>query len=381
VFLHSFSELTELPFALLIGLTFLAYQSRQWLAMSMLAGLSPLGRPEGFGFVVLAAAALVAHRRWWWLLVLPVPLVLWNHAGWLLSGRPDPWWRWLPDNWPYAAQSLYERGNVLKFVALLPAVVSPLVFPATCLGIWSSLGSIVWLRRATPRRSPAQPQDQHQDVCQFLIAAIPLLILLVHSILYATGKLASSGEVRYMLVVAPFWGLLSAKGWEWVFTLLEWRRPFMFAGIVSLLPIFANFAYRVVPLKLDDDWLRARRAAVWYQTSDISKDFPRLATAHRAINYFTGIIDLDEERAVEWRKDTLATPTPGTIVFWDPMYSIYNSDANRSVPLELLTRAGWIDVTDHVPRFGRDWRVLLSPKDVHGRDVDVRALPYSPSNP
>ena len=37
---------------------------------------------------------------------------------------------------------------------------------------------------------------------------VALLISLVgHSILTATGKLASNGELRYMLIVAPFWGV------------------------------------------------------------------------------------------------------------------------------------------------------------------------------
>src|SRR3982751_1010719 len=50
VFLHSFSELTELPFALLIGLAFWMYQTRRWLLMAIFIGPSPLSRPEGFGF-------------------------------------------------------------------------------------------------------------------------------------------------------------------------------------------------------------------------------------------------------------------------------------------------------------------------------------------
>jgi len=216
VFLHSFSELTELPFALLLGAAFLAYQRRRWLILAILTGLGPLARPEGFGFLLLAAVALVAHRRSWWLLVLPIPLLLWNHAGWVISGSQGPWWGWLPGNWPYSKQSLYESGHVLHFVALLPAVTSPLVFPATLLGVWRSFVD------ATP--------DVHLARCQRLIAIIPLLILVGHSLLYATGKLASSGELRYMLVVAPFWGLLSARGWEWVFARFNRRRTVTWAG-------------------------------------------------------------------------------------------------------------------------------------------------------
>src|SRR4051812_46755301 len=55
MFLHSFSELTELPFATLIILAFAAYQSQRFGLMAILIAVAPLGRPEGFGFIVLAA--------------------------------------------------------------------------------------------------------------------------------------------------------------------------------------------------------------------------------------------------------------------------------------------------------------------------------------
>ena len=45
-----------------------------------------------------------------------------------------------------------------------------------------------------------------------LTAAIPLGVLLVHSLLYRLGKMASYGEPRYLLVVPPFWAALSAGG-------------------------------------------------------------------------------------------------------------------------------------------------------------------------
>ena len=88
VFLHSFSELTELPFALLLGCAFLAYVRRQWLLMTVLIALAPLARPEGFGFLLLAATALIAHRRMRWLFLLPVPLIVWDISGAWLYGWP-----------------------------------------------------------------------------------------------------------------------------------------------------------------------------------------------------------------------------------------------------------------------------------------------------
>jgi hypothetical protein len=351
VYLHSFSELTELPFAFLLALGFRAYQSRQWLAMAIVIALTPLSRPEGLGFIVLAAIALLLHRRWFWIPILVVPLIVWNYLGWVLSGKPGESWRWLINEWPYSATSLYERGSILQFVWFLPAIVSPFVFPATGVGIWRSMKA----KGEVPK----------------LVALIPLLILIAHSILFATGRLASSGELRYMLIVAPFWGLLGASGWEWLFERLNGRRPLLWAAVAALLPIVFNAYYRVIPLIQHEDWKQAQRAVDWYRTSDLRSDFPHVATSHQAIFYYLDTMPTD------WQKQTLANPAPGTIVFWDPMYSIYNSDAKRSIPLEELLADGWIDVTDRLPRIGKDWHILLSPKDVRGQDA--QASPHFPS--
>src|SRR5207248_972568 len=155
-FLHSFSELTELPFAALIGVACLAYQRRQFLIMSILVAISPLSQPEGFGFLLLAAIALIAHRRWWWLILLPLPTFLWDYRGWQMYGTPQysnamhlpqslQWILWLKENWPYAAQSVYGRGSIFHYAMLMPAVTSPLIFPATCLGVWlCPRGKILW---------------------------------------------------------------------------------------------------------------------------------------------------------------------------------------------------------------------------------------------
>jgi hypothetical protein len=356
VFLHSFSELTELPFAFLLGLAFLAYQARRWFLFAVLIGLTPLSRPEGFGFLALGAIALIAHRRWYWLPLLLVPLIGWDVAGWMLGGREGPWWRWLPSNWPYATDSLYARGNILHFVGLLPVIVSPLLVVPMLLGIVQNL------------RNAAKDSTNHApSTIDGLIAIIPLMILIGHSVLYALGKMASNGEARYMLVVAPFWGLLSAKGWEWIWTRLDWRWPLRAAGVAALAPILANFYWGVVPLTLYTDWTQARDIVKWYESSPISKQYPRLSTGHQALYYFMGIPGNDSQRGLDFRRDTLLpTPPKGVLIVWDPVYAVFNSDARRKVPLEELIDAGWIDVTDRVPDFGKGWRILVSPQDATG---------------
>ena len=139
LFLHSFEEMTELPFALVLGLAFLAWQSRRFYLAAALAAWLPLGRPEGFGILVLLVGALLLHRKWFALLLLPLPLLLWDWVGWSISHAAGPWYRWLFDCWPYASKSSYGHGQLLALVAVLPTIVSPLVMPAMILGIGRSL--------------------------------------------------------------------------------------------------------------------------------------------------------------------------------------------------------------------------------------------------
>jgi hypothetical protein len=140
-YMHSFSELTEIPFALAAVLAFWAYQSRQFLAMTILVAITPTGRPEGFFLIALAAVALMAHRRWYYLVLLPVPLMIWSYCGWLTYGSPGdmPWYTWLKRQWPYAAESAYGSGPWYHFIRLLPVLVSPFVFPVLLPGAWLSV--------------------------------------------------------------------------------------------------------------------------------------------------------------------------------------------------------------------------------------------------
>ncbi len=365
VFLHSFSELTELPFAALIGLAFLAYQRKRWLVMTILASLSPLARPEGFGFVLLACVALVVHRRWWWILLLPIPLLLWNHLGWLQSGRPGPWWSWLISSWPYAGQSLYRSGSVLHYVALLPAVTGPFVFPATCIGIWRSLIARCEL-------------DPHLCICRRLIALIPLMILIAHSALYATGKMASSGELRYMLIVAPFWGLLAGAGWEWVFARLSWRFPLRWGAVAAFAGALGNVIYPVLPLRPSDneDFPQARRFVRWFSDSRLERDFPRVCAAQMYIYFLLDVSPTDSVRALEYRRDLVSSPPANTILVWDPIYSLYNADTRRSITLDELRAFGWIDAPPELQAPIEGWRILLSPSA-----STTQETPDSPPSP
>jgi hypothetical protein len=426
VFLHSFSELTELPFALLLGLAFWAYCRRQWFVMALLAGLLPAARPEGFGFLILTCVALAAHRRWRWIIILPIPLLVWTYAGWRLYGRPVysdslsrhlpadmQWLMWLRHEWPYADKSAYASGSIFHFIALLPVIVSPLLLPFFGIGVWQSIwpgarrhgGTVArWGGGAEAGREKEMQEARMEDgkgaspsntpspvthsgflsslrafvpPClrafpnQLLIAAIPLMILIGHSLLYWLGRMASNGELRYMLIVAPFWGLLSAKGWEWTFGRLDWKHPFLLAGLASMLPLAVNGYYHVVPIYPSIDSAKASAVARWYRSSHFAIDYPRILCSNPEIPYWLDVSFTDGGQMREWRKSVVAKAQPGTLLIWDPVYGLYNADTHRVVTLDEIRAAGWIDrpdLAEPVNALGGDqWHIFLSPKSIFGR--------------
>jgi hypothetical protein len=384
VFLHSFAELTELPFALLMALAMLAYQRRRWFWLALVVGLTPLSRPEGFGFLLLAAGTLLVHGRARWWAVLVVPLIAWDVAGWWLYGKPGHWWGWLYANWPYAGDSLYSRGYLLKYVAMMPAFVGPLVFPATLIGIGLCLGasvrslpglasSFTLAERAVaidgshPLRAGWRRAirahwfvTDHRRRCDVLIAVLPLMVLVGHSLLTRLGKMGSNGEIRYMLVVAPFWALLSARGWGWLFTRYRWPHALAWAGLAAALPVVVNRMYTVLPQRPTPDWVEAAQIAEWYKTDPIGRRYPHIALAHPGLLYALDFSPVDG-RIVDWRRSRIDQVPPGTLLVWAYPDSLFNSDATRSIPLEEIRRDGWVPMRTPWTGGKGQWEFFHSP--------------------
>jgi hypothetical protein len=366
-YMHSFSELTEIPFAFVAILAFWAYQSKRFLLMAILVGITPSGRPEGFFLIALAGLALLAHRRWYYLFVLPLPLLLWSYLGWLTWGRPADmrWYMWVAENWPYAARSAYGSGQWYAFILQLPVLLSPLVFPSLFGGIICSV------RQGLVRVGDWRPAllVDHAARCQFLIAFIPLTILVVHSVLWALGLMASNGSMRYLLCVAPLWALLCARGWEWVWDRFRLPAPFLVAALAAAVPILPNAYYKFVPLKAYESDLLGRAVAQWYKaTPGLEADYPRVMASLPAIFFAMDLSESNPKRGAGWGQKNINGTPDGVILFWD-LNALQNASLSMIVTKEQVEAAGWIWVGNVV--YGGVWSdVYLSPRTASGAKTD-----------
>src|SRR5258706_4111660 len=361
-YLHSFSELTEIPFAFVATLAFWAYQSKNFLAMTILVAITPSGRPEGFFLIALAALALIAHRRWYYLFTLPVPLLLWSYLGWLTWGRPADmrWYRWLQVNWPYAAKSAYGSGEWYHFILQLPVLVSPLFFPALPIGLFLSIRAV--LRRM---QGGIALSTDHTARCNFMIAFIPLTILFVHSVLWSKGLMASNGELRYLLCVAPLWALLCAQGWEWAWDRFRLPAPFLIAALAATTPIYANRYYQVVPFKVYSEDLLGRAVTDWYRkTPGLRTDYPRMMASLPAIYFALDLSQSNPKYGETWGRKNVEKKSDGVILLWD-INALTNASRDMIVGKEEIDAAGWIWIGNII--YDDKWcMVYLSPKTASG---------------
>lgn len=342
LFAHSFSELTEIPFALLLIGAFWAYVRKQFLLLACLAAISPLARPEGFGLILVTLVALIGHGRLRWTVVLPLGLIGWSWLGWHVYGGPSeyPWWRWLPQNWPYSGDSVYGRGSAFRFIGVLPAVIGPMAFPLIWIGAWEIVTATV--QRPWKSHVVRQFLSDHDYRCQALVAIVPLGILFGHSLLWVLGKMASNGEPRYMLIVAPFWALLAGIGWAWVCQKVKIAKPVRWTVFAALIPIAANIYYPAFPMKPAIDDRLAIKIADWIDANpDIQQDHPMLAAALPHLFIRLDRDRLDKARVVDSSIDIASNPPAGVMLVWDKVYSLFNSDARYVVPEPLLIEHGW----------------------------------------
>ncbi len=330
VFTQTCGILTELLFAALLGLGFVAYRSSRPRAAALAWSLLPLARPEGFFLGLLFGLVFLFARRAhttprlsparfanamllgsgtavWWLSGLPI----YRSAAWLI----EEW----PKNW--AVESVYGHGHPLHFVGFLAVVVTPALIPPFVVG-----ARVAWL---AGRR------------LELLVIGF---VVGLHATLWTLGLFGSAGYPRYLVTVAPLIGAVIALGIERLFagwtrlrsaasTETRWRR--FEIGSAALLATVLMFWPNTGPVLGDVDVKFL--TGVWPWCSAYRAEHPtmRFVVDHPA---FTMIGDFDPfRRGYQFKPKFLDYAEVGDVAVWESKFAARYSGIRK----EDLARYGF----------------------------------------
>src|SRR5205814_10265767 len=145
---------------------------------------------------------------------------------------------------------------------------------------------------------------------------------------------------------------------------------------------YSNYKhYQVGATTPSDDHRQAHQAADWFEHGPKRDQFPRLIANNIGVHYFLDISPTERLRTREWRKTVIAQAQPGTIINWDPVFGVYNSDATRSVRATDIDSAGWVldipaslavnDLSDSAELDDSRWLIWRSPKSLAGESTPI----------
>lgn len=305
-FMSSFSALTEPTFALVLTISvYLILKEKYYLAAIIISFL-PFARTEGFFIVPLFSVylLLIKQVKAFWLTA--TGSVLYSLVGGLVFNDL----LWIIHQNPYkGAYDLYGHGTLFYFVAHndrlfgLPLIV---LFVAACLSFFFKFDKI----------------EKHKTVFFLLIFGSFALYFVMHSVFWWKGLFGSLGLHRVMAAVAPMFGIIALKGFNFITYFVRNYKPINIAlpALILMAVIVYPFKQYHQPLQPNNESIVLTQAAHWIKTQPGLLD----NRVYGRYSYINMLLNIDIFNANKYYENcVLSHPEfknalkPGEIVFWD----------------------------------------------------------------
>ncbi|MFM9985258.1 MAG: hypothetical protein ACKVOK_08515 [Flavobacteriales bacterium] len=309
-FVHLNSVMTEILFSfwLISGIFFIL--TRRFSLAAVFLSFLPFVRTEGFILLPCIAVYFAMERQWKPFLLLGTGLILYSLLG-LVFYYHD--FFWVFNNNPYRVVSPYGSGDMLHFLK------SNKVIWGIPISIAVAISILVFTVNAFQRR-----HLKHNRIWWMLITIPFLIFLLFHSIAWATGTLASNGELRVMACTAPLTALLACS----VFTAFQSKGKFSFLKVAAWLLFLAVVI--ITPFQL---FKTPVPKTVAQQMTEAACTYIEVNLPGRCIHYVDPLIAVkmnrnpyDPTQLMQWYSDPEHPEKdmkPGDLVIWDAHFTAH----------------------------------------------------------
>ena len=305
--LLSGDTMTEIPYALLAIVALRCWHHGKYVCVSVLVGLSPLVRPEGFFLGLLFGLLLLTYRptgirlvrRWLILSLASSGILIWLLAGRLWAND----WLYVVHSWPWGDDLDYGAGSIFDYPLALPFIIGLPFF-------------IPWLMGTFSR--PFEKKLIPNQVMWWMV-------FLVHTLLWATGMMGSAGLLRIIACVTPFSAIICVKGWGVLIKNLERQESRILNNVKLSSALFLllaggyGLAYNYI---LPHNHYGKVTYELYEKLADHTDEAPSIVSSDPALY---GLLDLDafDKRLQsnfsyrEGQLDLLARQPKGTVCLWD----------------------------------------------------------------
>jgi hypothetical protein len=312
---QSFSCLTELSFAFVLGIALIAQKKHKWALMAAAVGWLPLARYEALPIVFMFAVILVQKKKMAHLLLVVGPMFIQNSFWALKEAQPAylifPFDQLL--GWRMNA-AMYDYGalGAFHYIRLLPAAFG-----------WIGLILACW-----------------GGALREKLGTLQLSVLLSVGTLSLTSWLLPSagvaGYARHLAGVAPAVGVLAAIGLEKMFRYLARRKTQAISlGLSAVLigGLMVTAFSSVRPFGLGRADRVALKAATWFKNSSYRDRL--VLGSHAYFVYGANLDRFDRHVFLRLTRQNLSQAPAGSIIVWD---SHYSPRLRSDVRLEILRK-------------------------------------------
>lgn len=198
------SGLTEPLCALLLSVLLLALVSDKIVLASIIAGLLPFARSEGFMIMaVVGFYVLFIQKNYKAFVWVFAGSIFMNSLGWIIEGKPF----WIFSENPYIRVELEKvnicgKGGISHYLRAMPITFGFVSGGLTFLGVF-----LLFYRKIISIRQLFK--NDNNSFMFWVVAGVFILYFLVHSAIWYLGVMGSCGYIRVMTVIVPCSALLA----------------------------------------------------------------------------------------------------------------------------------------------------------------------------
>jgi len=253
-----FTGLTEVLFGTFLIVGIWLFIEKKYIFSAILISFIIFARTEGIAFILFWAFLYLINKKYKAIPFLLSGFIFYGIVGYFFYYH-DFFWFFTKN--PYLIVDVdYGRGELLFYVKTYKETFG---YFLTLLIVVGLITYLIFLYKSYRAQKFLSAFNETA-----MIAGIPIIFFIMHSIFWWKGLMHVLGDTRFMSAIIPFCGLIAIKGIHFIFQKVE--KPvilFSISFFIILFAVISPFKVYQFPVPLTDENYVIKKAVDWVKTT------------------------------------------------------------------------------------------------------------------